>query len=363
MENFTNQSRMKNVILSSFFGLFSTLTLAQAPQLSASNEYGIGSSSLIYLKLDTALWSFSAGGSGPDVNWDFSAMQFDSVAVPPDTLFVLSPVGTPFYPGVSPADYAAANYCTLLHSGDAFSPQHALYSYYHYSVDSLAIIGSWADNPANETWYNFYPDPLRKISWPIAFNEVQNDTIERTFDDMSGSGYHLVKGTYAVHYDGYGTLITPDGIQHPNTVRLHILEDYIDSSALFGATTVHRESYEWISADEQGFLMRFEMNSVDSTLIETAAWQRPHITVGTSEYAVQQLSLFPNPAQTKVYFQLPELEETFAVTVFDLTGKEIMQIHFPPGVNQLDITHLNSGTYLMWVQRENRLYTSTLTKL
>lgn len=59
------------------------------------------------------------------------------------------------------------------------------------------------------------------------------------------------------------------------------------------------------------------------------------------------LKLFPNPTQQELYVQ-PAMAGEYALRVSDLSGKTMIDTHFRDSM-QIDISHLTSGSYLVWV--------------
>ena len=127
------------------------LLQAQSPIINRTNYFEIGDSVLLYHKYDTSLNSFTVGAAGTNVLWDFSNMDFNHPSILIDTLFYISPAGTPFYPNHLSADYSQATLC-YIRKTEPFSTENNEYNYYFSSNDSIAFIGRWADNGGTERW-------------------------------------------------------------------------------------------------------------------------------------------------------------------------------------------------------------------
>jgi hypothetical protein len=75
------------------------------------------------------------------------------------------------------------------------------------------------------------------------------------------------------------------------------------------------------------------------------------------------VDIYPNPAQDFINIKCPQLANNSAIiTIFDLTGKELIEKEIPAGTNNIgiDVSHLKNGVYYSRLISENK---STAQKL
>jgi hypothetical protein len=333
---------------SSFFLLFiSITTLVNAqPVLTRSNYFDFGDSLLLYNKFDTLLNSVSVGPGGANITWDFSAMDFNHSSVIVDTVYYIDPVGTPFYPTSMSADYSQSNLCYLIKT-DPFSPNNFDYNYMFANSDSVCFIGHWANGGGTELWEDHCTDFIKVLSFPLTYSSAYIDSFQRFYFDMSGSDEHYINGTISITADGYGSLITPDGSTVQNVLRLHTVESFRDSNLTFGVNNYIYHSYQWYSSDRKGYILRFNMDVSDTTLVTNAFYQKLTnvITViekpGSSSHSVH---IFPNPGNG-----ILNLYSTYAgsIEIFNSVGEIILTSGMQTGDNKVDLSGLITGVYFV----------------
>jgi hypothetical protein len=79
-----------------------------------------------------------------------------------------------------------------------------------------------------------------------------------------------------------------------------------------------------------------------------------HTLAGIKEPPITQISfgLYPNPANNLLNIQLPHTEE-FNVVIYDMTGRELLQISQAQGNMSLPLESLEKGVYIIKVQSES----------
>ncbi|MCD6068021.1 MAG: hypothetical protein K0S33_2847 [Bacteroidetes bacterium] len=329
--------------------LFSCAFLpAQSPVITSAVNFHPGDSLLLYHKHDASLAGFSPGPSGANVSWDFSAMDFNHPSVIVDTLFYLSPVGTPFYPVTLSADYSQSNLCRLLKTNPV-DVRNEDYSYYLASADSLSFIGHWADNSGSEQWEDHCSNFIKELSFPFSHTDNYSDSFTRFFNDMSGSDEHYITGTYAVMADGYGSLITPDGTTIPDVLRLHAVESTRDSNGLFGITMYTRHIYRWYTPASKGFILSLEMDPGNSTVSLADYQKQTNESISLPEKMQQNngISIYPNPnngiftIRSATPFSWIEIRNVLGEAVFRTDRSVYTQ------QQEFNISFLPAGIYFM----------------
>jgi hypothetical protein len=342
---------MKIILLILFV---SSVILADAqPVLSRNNYFSAGDSCLIYTKFDSSLVNVSTGGSGANTQWDFLTLDFNHPFLRVDTLYYISPAGTPYYPTTLQADYSQSNLC-YVYQTNPFDPFDDDYNYLFVDNDSVSFIGHWAVS-GTELFEDHCTDFIRELSFPFTYPAAYVDSIHRYYYDMSGSDDHYVSGTLTVTADGYGTMITPDGNTLQNVIKIHSVEATTDSNLLFGVTNHVRHYYQWFSADLKGYILRLEMSGNDSTLV-TAAYYQKQSNVATGVYDAEShngIEVYPNPGNG--IFTLKSNAEvlTGLITIYNSTGKLIRTFNNSGDSKkfQIDLSDLSPGIY--WLKTDN----------
>ena len=73
------------------------------------------------------------------------------------------------------------------------------------------------------------------------------------------------------------------------------------------------------------------------------------------------MKIFPNPNSDKVYIRLSQ-PGTATVSIFDMTGQQLLFEYFTGNKTELDLSTFESGIYLIKVKRENVLKIDRLIK-
>lgn len=76
------------------------------------------------------------------------------------------------------------------------------------------------------------------------------------------------------------------------------------------------------------------------------------IALSVEEANFETLKVYPNPVGDKVYLQLPSTFVTSQASIFDVTGKLILQKTLAMPLESIDISSLTSGLYILNLQSE-----------
>ena len=301
------------------------------------------------MKYDTSLWSVSAGAAGANVTWDFSSVDFAHPSVIVDTLIFLLPDSTPFYPTNMSADYSQAN-IAMVRKTEPFSPFNNDYHYYYADNDSLLFLGHWAAGGGTEIWEDHFDNAMKELKFPLQYGDAYVDSFERFFFDMSGSDAHYITGTISVNADAYGTMITPDGTTLNDVVRVYTVTTSRDSNALFGITDYTSRKFSWYSESKKGFVLTFYMAFSDSTMVETAEYQKQtNVVTSLNEKRLggNSFSIYPNPANGLVELR-PDAGLIESIEIFNALGQRVRAIHVNKKPNVvLNVNGLVEGVYFV----------------
>lgn len=84
------------------------------------------------------------------------------------------------------------------------------------------------------------------------------------------------------------------------------------------------------------------------------------ITLGTENFKMDELKMYPNPAQDMVSFTLPSEVEQGTIKIYDMSGKVVQTQIITPNDNSIGISKLASGSYLVVLRTEYGNATKTL---
>ena len=82
--------------------------------------------------------------------------------------------------------------------------------------------------------------------------------------------------------------------------------------------------------------------------------------LAVDDFTLENIKIYPNPASGNT-LTIDTLEEV-TISVFDILGKQVLKAQVSRGDNQIDISDLNSGIYMIRLQTENGSATKKLIK-
>ncbi|MEL6810933.1 MAG: T9SS type A sorting domain-containing protein [Bacteroidota bacterium] len=77
------------------------------------------------------------------------------------------------------------------------------------------------------------------------------------------------------------------------------------------------------------------------------------VTFGVSDTGLEQVQLFPNPVENQL--QLSSTKVIDEAVIYDLQGKELKRISIGVSQDRIDVSHLNSGLYIVSVRVEGSI--------
>jgi transglutaminase/protease-like cytokinesis protein 3 len=109
----------------------------------------------------------------------------------------------------------------------------------------------------------------------------------------------------------------------------------VDENGLLSAVNAGT-AYITVTTNDGGFISSCEINVVTSTDIKA--------------HAMKQIEIFPNPSGDYINIQLPEALKRSKVTILNIQGKTIITNNIDNEQNQLDVSHLPSGVYIVRIE-------------
>ena len=319
---------MKNTLLL-ISGLFTTGLFSQ-PVLVPTDVLPVGAS---YVQFNASNASvIDTTNTGPNSVWNFGSLTSSSNA----TITIQSPSsasGGSNFPG---ADFAQ----NVPGAGGAS----AGFTFFNAGATGLELMGistqagNFVFNPA----LTFIPSGLN-------FNGDFTGPVSAV---LSSPGATTTRsGEQVISYDGYGSLTTPAGT-YSNAVRFRLEQNYADTIEAGGFSQVITYtviSFLWYSPATKNIPLlswNYSINSFSPAAI-TATWANPgNVGFETAENA--ELNIYPNPASDFIYIESELLQEgNIQATLFDMSGKSVLQTTLNSQSNALGLQALPKGIYLL----------------
>src|SRR5690606_18250401 len=91
---------------------------------------------------------------------------------------------------------------------------------------------------------------------------------------------------------------------------------------------------------------------IDNPYLATLIWGGPVAQdrwdmVGMEEFATEYISVYPNPTSEVIWVSNNTSITIEKYSVYDLTGRLVMESNFNPTETKIDISHLDNGVYLL----------------
>ena len=328
------------------FVLSCGMSLAQ-PQLSQKNVQVIGDTTIVY-KVDTT--GLTIGGSGANVNWDYSAL--DSIGT--ITRYSLAPSATP-YAGL----YPISNQCEKIPQGSSVS-----YQYYNSQSTQFTIVG-YAGTNIDSIIYSDYDTVT---TFPIQYNGDFSDSSVSTIYVAGGAIHLKAHNGRHTHADAYGTLILPNATYN-NVLRYKNITYTVDSSYYNGnlsaVDTFYIEEYFWSSAHYRPYLLYMETMELKNgkpspTGVDASFIFNPKLALvnGASENSAIDLGavLYPNPVRSESILKLNTPVTNGTLKLLDALGREIRTVENINGKEiKINKQSLTSGMYFYRVSSDNKI--------
>lgn len=328
-------------IFTLFALLAAGLSLAAQPVLTQASVGAIGTTYYMGVA-DSFPGGIDEGSAGANITWDFTSLGVSDF----DTVWFLSPAGTPFVGNFPTANLAIKQ--ASLNGGYAYMESTASYL----DIVGVAgdILGSGSPIVAPQV------PPSRVAAFPTTYGNTFSGVTK--FDvriDASGFGIPFVDSARYKNIqdrdlvaDAYGTIRIPDGT-YSNTLRIKEVNHQIDSiwihSGFTGWTLFQDSSYTdstftWWDETKGYFILQLDYIG---GVVDQVTYQDP-LVVASKEPIVKAFQIFPNPANQFVMITSNAAEGN--MQVFDLTGKMLAEQKLNIGSNQLPTADFPEGQYL-----------------
>jgi hypothetical protein len=299
------------------------------------------------------------GPAGANQTWNFTAFPDTG---DPVTLTYVNPSTTPFA-----AQFPTANYAFQGQVQE--SPGSTTYGYYKLDNSSFELLGSATSASGYDLVINF-SNPLTQITFPASLGSSNSDTYESVANSSFPGNIFTSNGTYSYTIDAYGTLTSSSGTYN-NVVRLKSRDISNDTSIISFLgnvdttyTSYRTTNYEYMRVLPGATIAVWSIsNDTSSTGLQTGSQLTVnHITqvslTGVNEIQNPSvLATFPNPANDRVLFLLPQ---DARISLLDLSGRVVNMQEFSiqgGAMPVMEVSNLPAGTYL--VKAEGKEYSAT----
>ena len=155
------------------------------------------------------------------------------------------------------------------------------------------------------------------LRYPFTYNSTFIDTFAAEYTKDSIAYYRY--GTISVTGDAYGTMITGLSDTFNNTIRVHSIKNYFDSSAGLGVVyTYFEESYAWYVPDyREAFVTQISKitNGVRSHMSYFNNQRK--ITTSVAYNTMQEeTEVYPDPVNTLITIKSPNINKVSITNMF-----------------------------------------------
>lgn len=275
---------------------FSLFANAQ-PILNASDFPTAYSTSGYY---SNSITGFTNGSAGANVVWDFSAI------IPSSTVITYSVV--PVSETAASVNFPSANFCEKFEYNG--TPEYWLYKLDNQSFELVAAVTTFVAN---------YYDSEVIFQFPYTYQSEFTDTVWQL-------GQPTPPEPITRTYDGYGTLILPNGTYN-NVIRQKIVNG-------FGQV-----EYYWYGTSPYRLLMGGNLDFNYARVFGEA-------TLNNTPVASSKFNLHPNPT-TDSFSVTTSSEERLSLKVYDAVGKQLLESnHYIPG-SLISLREFANGVYIV----------------
>lgn len=340
--------------------LLSTLVTSA---LSASAQITVNSSDLMSIGLtveqvyDTTT-VVTIGSNGANQIWDYSNLAQDRL----DLITFVDPVTLPGNTNFTSSNMGSAN---------SSGPDVSLFLTKNSSelhLDGAYInINPFYAIPINETLLTF-PSTMGTNFNTSIVKEVTNYPV-MVDPDLSGPADFIyeLKVISSVdltsQVDGWGDLTTPLGtfaslrqtvyqqshdttyVRTQATPYWHVIST-INAAALgvWTTGTSEKRTARWWTNNPSSQFVLLEMNYQASGVVDEVFWQKSNLSVGLEAMAIQNVSVYPNPATSHITIETDSNVES--VSIINLAGN-VVQLE---ATNSFSVDGLSSGVYIIHVR-------------
>ena len=339
---------MKLIVLP--FALILAVYLTNAQPVFQSSNLPTTGDQITYNLADSSSIA-SSGAAGSNVRWDFSGVRINGDSM---LLRYEDPTRSPYADVFPEATVAEQNADT--------------WSYFERTGSTWTRLGESSDFFQGSQW----TDPLTIASFPWVFGQQIVDEMQHIF--ISDGTVTRRNGQITSTYDGYGTLILPQG-SFENVMRIHYDQVMIDSSEFpVGPSTVdivvtsRIQAWIWYQPGKHQPLFAMDTTTIQiemgPPLNRNQITQQVHVQVSRTSPLVSvretasgnhpDLEVHPNPAVGDVVVTVGDHANGATILVMDPYGRVVDSSTVQNGENRFHLGHLPAGVYHMVLRDERQ---------
>lgn len=318
-------SKTKNTMYLKFYTLPLLLILlavqlvAQPVLTTASQTPEIGET---YEVQYAEVLDFVPGPGGANQTWDFTDQNLQYIQL---QFSILAPED-----GVSSADFPDADFVWLLDEFEA-------YNYYQETDTGLDLVGGASGTPDDILFKEIFTDTEDGLHFPATFQDSY--TYYSAFTSFFFGTSSMNERNGEVEYDGYGTIILPDGTTYDNVLRMII-------RSTTTAFPIMETQYAWILPGQFVPVMVYSFEDDDES-VPTIYYSKKNIETSTRDLAEVDLGLRlqTNPVREKLVVNGDlQMLEGLEFSIVNTLGQSYAIQADDGGI---DVSNLPSGMYYL----------------
>lgn len=303
-----------------------TSLLAHAQTISFANFFPSVSTTLNAIMVEPSSFGMSlTTTTGTGVTWNAAGLTQQS-GTPTLHLSYTAPVFSPHG-----SLFPASNYVQVDPALTAF----VSYEYVNYGPDSVVLIGRYDPSSAHE----IYQNPDKFLVFPFDYGQTFSDDYSKTNYSDSITMSSIQTGTRNVSFNGYGTLILPQG----SFTNVALVSEVRTNSL---GPDSHK--YTWYDINNGKRLMMYEENAGTTTI----AYNSDAATTVEAINSELSAKLFPNPMTNTAILKcnIENVNDNTILILYNVMGMKLRTIAIKSNEVLIQRENLEEGTYFYVLQ-------------
>ncbi len=227
------------------------------------------------------------------------------------------------------------------------------------ALHQQVITGSFDPNeksvwPAWDSNHYFFVNSDNEFRYTIQFQNTGNDTaftvnlVDTLNPYLKISSFEMLGSSHPCSWEITGSNILK--VHYNNILLPDSTTNEPDSHGIFSFRIRPTPALQLVPLPytlENRAAIYFDFNP---PIITNTAFNTIQITVGKPEILTQEVSIYPNPAENKVYISCSDPAELMSITLMDLSGRVLITRRMESLVTALEIADLAAGMYLISIK-------------
>lgn len=273
--------------------------------------------------------AFDPGPTGPNQTWDFSDLMLPFFEI---QFSILAPED-----GLSSSDFPDADFVWLLEEFEA-------YNFYQVTDTGLDLVGGASGVPNDILFREIFTDSEDGLQFPATY--LDNYTYYSAFTSFFFGMSSTNERNGEVEFDGYGTIILPDGTTYEDVLRMKI----VSQTTL---VPIQETQYAWILPGQFIPVMVYTFEDDDES-VPSIYYSKRNVETSVEQVAVIDfgLRLLQNPVQDVLQLQASvESLQTFDWYIVDVLGG-VRATAINDSI--VEVNQLSAGTYYLVAQKDGQ---------